>query len=67
MLAGVALQSVDALHGAVSLPRLRLLAVLAGLGVPGPARRPGGGTGNRHASSACCRPPTTPPSPGHYG
>jgi DNA-binding MarR family transcriptional regulator len=35
VLAGVALQSVDALDGAVSLPQLRLLAVLADLG---PAR-----------------------------
>lgn len=35
VLAGIALQSVDALAGAVSLPQLRLLAVLADLG---PAR-----------------------------
>lgn len=32
VLAGVALQSVDVLDGAVSLPQLRLLAVLAALG-----------------------------------
>jgi DNA-binding MarR family transcriptional regulator len=35
VLAGIALQSVDAVDGAVSLPQLRLLAVLADLG---PAR-----------------------------
>jgi hypothetical protein len=35
VLAGVALRSVDVLGGAVSLPQLRVLAVLDDLGRPG--------------------------------
>ena len=38
VLAGIALQSVDALDGAVSLAQLRLLAVLADLARPALAR-----------------------------
>lgn len=38
MLAGVALRSVDVLQGAVSLPQLRVLAVLADLGQARSAR-----------------------------